>query len=109
MVGLLQRLTELPGINLCVCPMVELGVTQEDEVVDGHHATDATLPYAYRQLPRQPMIELHTIMAQVLYHARHAPPCSPQALTPCKRETHIRTFHYLTTQVGTSLVRSIEP
>ena len=108
-VGLLQRLTELPGINLRVRPMVELGMTQEDKVVDGHHAADATLPDAYRQLTRQPMIELHTIMSQVLYHARHTPPCSSHALTPCKRETHIRTLYYLATQVGTSLVRRIEP
>ena len=43
MVGLANGLTELPGIDLRVYPVIKLRMTQEDEVVDGDDATDATL------------------------------------------------------------------
>ena len=74
MVGLADGLTELPGIELRVYPMVELGMTEEDEVVDGDDALDATATDAYGQLARQTVIELYAIATEVANDATAAPP-----------------------------------
>ena len=47
MVGLLYRLMELPLVYLHIDRIVELWVAQEDKVVDGDHALDATATDAY--------------------------------------------------------------
>ena len=39
--GLTHRATELPGIDLTVDEMVVLGMTEEDQVVDGDDTGDA--------------------------------------------------------------------
>ena len=46
-VRLIDGATELPGIDLRIEPRIELRVAQEDEVVDGHHAADATATDAH--------------------------------------------------------------
>ena len=68
-----EGLTELPGIDLRVDPVVELGMAQEDEVVDGDDAMDAAFADAPWEFAWQPMIQLHTVVLQVLYDPTTAP------------------------------------
>jgi len=63
--GLAQGATELPCVETHIDGIVELRMAQEDEVVDGDDAGDATLADANRQLARQTVIELHTIMQEI--------------------------------------------
>ena len=43
MIGLVDSLTELPCVDLCVEPVVKFWMAQENEVVDSDHTLDATL------------------------------------------------------------------
>ena len=74
MVGLLDGLQELPGIDLRVYPMIVFRMAQEDQVVDGHHAADVRLADAEGQLTAQPVIDLYLVPLQVLYHTLGSPP-----------------------------------
>ena len=65
MVCLAYSLTELPGVDLRINPVVVFGMTEEDKVVDGHHALDARLADAPWQLARETMIKLNSIALQV--------------------------------------------
>ncbi len=64
-VGLADGLPELPCIDLRVNPMVELGVAEEDEVMDGDNALDAAAPDAHGQLTGKTMKELYAIALQL--------------------------------------------
>ena len=46
MVSLAEGMTELPGVDLRVNPVIVLWVAQENQVVDGDDALDATLANA---------------------------------------------------------------
>ena len=60
-VGLADGLPELPCIDLRVNPMVELGVAEEDEVVDGDHTGDAALTDADGQFAGKAVVELDAV------------------------------------------------
>ena len=110
MVCLLDGPTELPRIDLRIDPRIELRMSQEDQVVDGHHTLDPTLPDAPGQLSAQPVIYLHLVFLQVSHDAD----VSPQRFLERKNtslgitKTDPGQSLHLTAQVVTSLVRSIE-
>ena len=67
MIGLADGLTELPGIDLRVDPVVELRMAQEDQVVDGHHTLDTALSDADGQFARESVKHLDTVALQVAH------------------------------------------
>ena len=75
-VGLAKRLTELPGIDLRVEPVVVLRMTQEDEVVYGHHTLDAALADANGKLAGESVVELNTVAKEILHDTVSAPESS---------------------------------
>ena len=110
MVCLLDGPTELPRIDLRIDPRIELRMPQEDQVVDGHHTLDSTLPDTSGQLSAQAVIYLHFVFLQVSHDAG----VSPQRLLERQNtslgitKTDPGQSLHLTAQVVTSLVRSIE-
>ena len=113
MVGLLERLTELPGVNLRVDLVVELRQSEEDQVVDGHHTLDAALADADGQFAREPVEELHAVALQVLHDAVAAPVGRAQfrVLGDSRgvAELHVFLLHDLFPQVVAPLVGGIQP
>ena len=73
MIGLFYGLTELPLVYLYIDGIVELGMAQEDKIVDGDHALDAAATDAYGQLARETVIELYAIALKIGYDAATAP------------------------------------
>ena len=59
--GFFQCLAEFPFIQLYINGMVELGVAQENQIVNGNHTGDAAGLDAYGEFTRQTMVELNTI------------------------------------------------
>ena len=59
--GLADGLTELPGVDLRVYPMVIFGVAEEDEVVDGDHTGYAALTDADGQFAGKAVVELDAV------------------------------------------------
>ena len=53
--------------------MIELWVAQEDQVVDGDNALDATLADADGKFARESVIELHAVALKVSDDASTAP------------------------------------
>ena len=110
MVCLLDGPTELPRIDLRIDPRIELRMPQEDQVVDGHHTLDSTLPDTPGQLSTQAVIYLHLVFFQVSHDAG----VSPQRLLERKNaslgitKTDPGQPLHLTAQVVTSFVRGIE-
>ena len=58
MVGLLDSLTEFPGVYFRVEPVVVFWMTEKDQVVDGDDALDATLADTDGQFSRQSVVDL---------------------------------------------------
>ena len=75
MVGLAESTTELPGVDLRVNPVIVFRVAQENQVVDGDDALNATLADTDRKFARESVIELYAIMLKVVYNAMSAPEC----------------------------------
>ena len=73
MIRLPEGLTELPGIDLRVDPVVELGMAQEDEVVDGDDAPDAALADADGQFARESVKHLDTVALQIAHDPLRTP------------------------------------
>ena len=73
MVGLANGLAELPSIDFRVEPMVEFGMAQENQVVDGYDAANTAFSDADGQFTRQSVIELHAVAPQVADNAACAP------------------------------------
>ena len=73
MIGLFYGLTELPLVYLHIDGIVELGMAQEDKIVDGDYALDAAATDAYGQLARKSVIELYAIALKIGYDAATAP------------------------------------
>ena len=107
-VGLAESLPKLPLINLRVQPMVVFRVAQEDEVVNGDHATDAGTPQPHGQLARQPVIDGDAVGLQVVYDAARAPPGLAQRSRVPLGVAEVHPLDYLSTQLVTPFVRSIE-
>ena len=53
--------------------MVILGVTQENQVMNGDHSSYACLANAYRQFARKAMIHLHTVGLELANNAARPP------------------------------------
>ena len=108
-VGLAQRLAELPFVYLRVQPVVVLRMAHKNQVVDGDNATNACLAQTHRQLARQTVIDGDTIAHQVTNNAARAPPRLAQRCRVTLRITELGTLDNLSAQVVTPLVRSIQP
>ncbi len=111
MVGFAHRLTKLPGVDLCVEPVVVLGVAQEDEVVDGDHALYTALGDAYGQLAREAVVEFNAVTAQAAEDAMAAPvglgePAQGQAAGIAR--TDIVTAHDLAPQMADAVVGGVK-
>ena len=110
MIGLTDGLTELPGINLRVDPVVELGMTQEDQVVDRDDALDAALTDADGEFAGESVKHLDTIALQVAYDAFRA----PEGLAEGQRrrgrvaETDVRLLFDLLSERVSALIGGIE-
>ena len=59
--GFFKRLAELPPVNQRVPPVVELGMTHKDEVVNGDNGVDTSGFYALWQFSRQPMEHVYAV------------------------------------------------
>ena len=81
MIGLADGLAELPGIDLRVEPVVILGMTQENEVVDGDYALDAALTDTDGQFARETVVDLYTVTPEVVDNTIGTPEGRP-SLTP---------------------------
>ena len=81
MVGLLDSLTEFPGIYFCVEPVVVFRMAEKNQVVDGDDALDATLADANGQFSRQSVVDLNAIALQVVDDA----PCAPKGFAEGQR------------------------
>ena len=95
-VGLFQRLVELPTVNQCVPPMVELRMAHKDKVVNGYNGVDACVFNALGQFARQAMKHLYAIAQQVFHHAATSPRCLLQRVFRALGIHHAqvwRTFH----------------
>ena len=111
MVGLAHRLTELPGVDLRVEPVVVLGMAQEDEVVDGDHTSDATAGDAHGQLARETVVEFDTVAAQAPEDAVAAPVGlgeTAQGQTAGVARADIVAAHDLAPQVADAVVGGVE-
>ena len=110
MVSLPDGLTELPGIDLRIDPVVELRVAHEDQVVDGHHTLDATLADAQWQFTREAVVHLYPILLQILHNAMTAPDGLVEGQVAVLRIAEHQAWNRdnLFPQVVTSLVGGIE-
>ena len=110
MISLTDGLPELPGIDLCINPVVELRIAQEDKVMDSNHTADAALMNAPREFSREAMVQLHSVLLQILHNTMGTPDglvkWQVTILRIAERQSWCRKN--LFTQVVTSLVRSIE-
>ena len=108
MIGLADGLAELPGIDLRVEPVVILGMTQENEVVDGDYALDAALTDTDGQFARETMEHFHAVAPQL----GNNPPRAPEGLAKRRAiritETNIRQLGYLAAQILTTRIGGIE-
>ena len=115
-VGLTHGLAELPGVDLRVEPVVVLGMTQEDEVVDGDDAADAGGSEAEGQLAGEAVEELYAVAQQVGRDVLGAPEGGLQLLRQGVDRrvlgiTHVDmgTAHQLGTEIAEALVGGIQP
>ena len=74
-ISLLAGHPELPGIDLGIDPMIILRMTEEDQVMNGHHAFDSRFPNPKGQFPGQPMEEVYPIPLEVVNDPFTAPKC----------------------------------
>ena len=108
--GFFKRLAELPPVNQRVPPVVELGMTHKDEVVNGDNGVDSCGFYALWQFARQPMEHVYAVAQQVFHHAS----ASPRSLLQCvfralgiHHAQVLRTFH-LSGQIFSALIGCIK-
>ena len=98
---------EFPCVYLHIGPVVVLGMSHEDEVVDGDHRADAAAMDAQRQLARESVVEVYGVAAQVAHDAPRAPePLGHVAAGVDK--VHIGGGAYLGAQVVASGVGGVE-
>ena len=84
-------------------------MSQEYEVVHGHHARYSGFGKSARKLARQTMIDADAIAFQVVHHAMHAPQVALQAaMQPWVAETDVFSRQNLLAKFVTSGVGCIE-
>ena len=64
---------EFTGVELCINPVVILGMGKKDKIVDGNHSPNSSFTYTVREFARKSMKKLYAVALQIFHDAFGSP------------------------------------